>query len=99
MRLWSKIKVSVSTYYFKSYFNLHSLTAEVNLKEMEMIKLEADRKNMEINKHEDEMKQMAEKFEQYKIKIQPLREQLKRDIEIRERLSSITAIKTKAETE
>ncbi|XP_055313426.1 DNA repair protein RAD50-like [Sitodiplosis mosellana] len=72
---------------------------KVNLKEMEMKKLEADKKNMDINKYEDEMKAMKEKFEKCKTDLEPLREEYKKVAAIGERLSSITASKTKVETE
>lgn len=64
-----------------------------------MKKQEADKKNMDMNKYEDELNVMKEKFERYKTDLEPLREEYKRVAEIGERLSSITASKTKVETE
>lgn len=64
-----------------------------------MLKLEADRKNMDINKYEDEKQQMATRYDQCKVDITPLNEELRKVTETGEKLSSITASKTKAETE
>lgn len=66
---------------------------------MEILKSEAEKKLMNINKNEDSLKQMKEKHEQCKIDLMPLREEYTRVKEIGERLSSITASKTKVETE
>lgn len=69
------------------------------MKELEMIKLESEKKIMDINKYEDEIMEMQGKFDECNSKLQPLREELKKAIEIGERLSTITASITKAETE
>lgn len=72
---------------------------EVDLKELEMIKEQADKKTMEINKHEDEIAEMKQKIEECVVKLEPLNEQYKQALKIGEQLSSITASKTKVETE
>lgn len=64
-----------------------------------MLKDEADRKNMEINKYEDEVRDMQGQFEQYAKDLEPIKEEYKKTAAIGERLSSITASKTKVETE
>lgn len=64
-----------------------------------MIKQEADKKNMDICKHEDEAVQFKEKIEEYNAKLKPISEEYKKAQEIENRLSTITASKTKIETE
>lgn len=64
-----------------------------------MIKLEADKKNMEINKYEDEVEQMQKTYATYDERLKPLNVEYKKAAEIGERLSSITASKAKAEAE
>lgn len=64
-----------------------------------MIKDEADRKNMDINKHEDEIQKMLVDLQKFADDLVPLKEEYKKIHEIGERLSSITASKTKVETE
>lgn len=66
---------------------------------MEMIKSEADKMNMEINKHEDEMQEMKVKLECCKKDLKPMYDEYNRVHEIGEQLSTITASKTKVETE
>lgn len=72
---------------------------EVDLKELEMIKEQADKKTMEINKHEDEIEEMKQKIEECKVKLEPLHEEYKQVVKIGEQLSSITASKAKVEAE
>lgn len=64
-----------------------------------MIKEQADKKTMEINKHEDDIEQMKKKIEEYKAKLEPLHEEYKQVVKISEQLSSITASKAKVEAE
>lgn len=72
---------------------------EVNLKELECIKDEAGNKNDKINQFESDIQVIKGKIEQCNADLVPLREQYEKIREIGERLSSITASKTKVETE
>lgn len=69
------------------------------MKALEMIKEQADKKTMEINRHEDEIVQMKQKIEEYKVKVKPLNEEYVKAVKIGEQLSSLTASKAKVETE
>lgn len=69
------------------------------MKELEMIKEQADRKTIEINKHVDEIEQMNQKIDECKAKLGPLNEEYKQVVKIGEQLSSITASKAKVEAE
>lgn len=64
-----------------------------------MHKQETDKKNMEMNKYDDEKKQMQTRYEQFDVQMKPLEEEYLKMKEREERLSSITASKTKVETE
>lgn len=72
---------------------------EVDLKELEMIKEQADKKTLEINNHETEIAQMKQKIDECKAKVKPLHDEYNQVVKIGEQLSSITASKTKVETE
>lgn len=73
--------------------------SEVDLKELEMIKEQADKKTMEINKHVDEIEQMKQKIDECETKLKPLHDEYKQVVKIGEQLSSITASKAKVEAE
>lgn len=64
-----------------------------------MIKEQADKKTLEINKHEDEIEEMKKKIEECKVQLEPLHDEYKRAVKISEQLSSITASKAKVEAE
>lgn len=64
-----------------------------------MTKEEADKKSMEISKHEEEMDQMKRSHDKYEVEIKPLNDEFNRIKKIQDQLSTIIASKTKAETE
>lgn len=72
---------------------------EIDLKEKEMTMKEADRKNTEINKLENEREHLQLECDQYNDDLKSLHEEYNKVQVINEQLSSITASKTKVETE
>lgn len=64
-----------------------------------MLKQEADKKNMDINKYEDEKQQMQKRYNQCTVEIEPLQDEYRKVKETGDKLESITSSKTKVETE
>lgn len=75
------------------------MSLEATLRELEMIKEQADHKHSEISKQNDEMKSLEETYEKCDKDLQPINEEFKRIQKIEEQLSSISTAKAKAETE
>lgn len=75
------------------------LFSEVTLKELEMVKQETDRMQLEIEKHQEEKVNFDKEIKECETKIVPLKTEFEKIKEMEKQFDNITKTKAQYETE